>query len=185
MKKIVALMLAVVLCFGICACGKSAEVKAVEEALDAIGDEITLESVDPIRTAQEMFDALSAEEQAEVGNIGELYNANSMLEAVLGEYCIPGTYILLPEFALADVPNKGAWIVDDRDDFTAYNFWPETASDTERGFEQYKEYIASNVDVTDVDGETFTFTREDGVVITVCAHYYSASNTLQVRVPKN
>ncbi len=71
MKKAISLMLALVLCLSLCACGKSEAVKNVEALIDAIG-EVAVESGDSIAAAQAAYDALSAEEQAKVGNSSTL-----------------------------------------------------------------------------------------------------------------
>lgn len=67
MKKITALVLAVILCLSLSACGKSEAVKNVEAMIDALG-EITLESITSIRNAEEAYAALTPEEQAKVKN---------------------------------------------------------------------------------------------------------------------
>lgn len=67
MKKIIALVLAVILCLSLSACGKSEAVKNVEGMIDALG-EITLESIDAIRAAEDAFNALIPEEQEKVKN---------------------------------------------------------------------------------------------------------------------
>ena len=67
MKKITALVLAVILCLSLSACGKSEAVKNVEAMIDALG-EITLESITSIRNAEEAYAALTPEEQSKVKN---------------------------------------------------------------------------------------------------------------------
>lgn len=67
MKRIFTLLLAGILCFGLCACGKSAGVKNVEAMIDALGD-ITLESADAIASAVIAYNELTTDERDKVGN---------------------------------------------------------------------------------------------------------------------
>lgn len=71
MKKVISLFLAVVLCLSLTACGKSEAVKNVEAMIDALG-EITLESIDAIRSAEDAYNALTADEQKKVENYKSL-----------------------------------------------------------------------------------------------------------------
>ena len=69
MKKILALLLALVMALSLCACGekKSENVVAVEAAIEAIG-EVSLDSEDVIASAENLFEQLTAEEQEKVEN---------------------------------------------------------------------------------------------------------------------
>ena len=67
MKKVISLVLALAMGVLLCACGKSEAVVNTEGLISAIG-EVSLESKDAIDKAQKAFDALSADEKAEVEN---------------------------------------------------------------------------------------------------------------------
>lgn len=184
MKRTITALLAIVLCLGLCACGgKSDNVVAVENAISAIG-QVTLDSGDVITEAEALYNALTEDEKSQVENAAQLTTARNDFDTLVEERCIPGTTIELPEYVLS-VPNKGAWVVDDRDDFTAYNFWPETETYAKQGFSEYKEHIAERTEITEIDSESFSFTADDGTQISVYLHIYSNSATIQVRVPKN
>lgn len=79
MKKIVALLLAVLMCFSLCGCGKSEAVKNVESMIDAIG-EVMLDSEAVIVAAEESYNALSEEEQSKVENYAVLTSAREQLD---------------------------------------------------------------------------------------------------------
>lgn len=74
MKKTISLLLALVMCLSLCACGKSEEVIAVEEKIASIG-EITDDSTDAINDARDAYDALSDEDKAKVENASSLHEA--------------------------------------------------------------------------------------------------------------
>ena len=78
MKKGISLVLALVMCLSLCACGKSEAASNVEELISAIG-EVSLESKDAISSAQEAFDALSEDEKAEVENYYMLVESQDTL----------------------------------------------------------------------------------------------------------
>lgn len=88
MKKIIFLLLTIVLCLSLCACGKSEAVKNVEAIIDALG-EITLESIDAIRAAEDAYSALTEDEQKKVENYEILVDArNRYYElCLIGEWC--------------------------------------------------------------------------------------------------
>lgn len=88
MKKITALILAVILCLSLSACGKSEAVKNVEAMIDSLG-EITLESIEAIRTAEAAYAALIPEEQEKVKNYETLTTARDRYYelALVGEWC--------------------------------------------------------------------------------------------------
>lgn len=94
MKKAISLLLALVLCLSLCACGKSEAVKNVEAMIDALG-EITLESINAICSAEDAYNALTEDEQKKVKNYETLTKArDSYYEfALVGEWC--DTYINL------------------------------------------------------------------------------------------
>lgn len=82
MNRIICGLLAMILCFGMCACGnqpqKSAEATKTEELIAAIG-EVTLDSKAAIIAAQEAYDALTSEQKAEVTNYDTLVAAQELL----------------------------------------------------------------------------------------------------------
>ena len=63
MKRGISLILALIICLSLCACGKSEAVVKVEELISAIG-EVSLESKGAIESAQEAFDALPEVEKS-------------------------------------------------------------------------------------------------------------------------
>ena len=71
MKRLLSLILALVMSFSLCACGKSDAVKNAEALIDAIGD-ITVNSGDSISLALDAYNALTAEEKAKVENLATL-----------------------------------------------------------------------------------------------------------------
>jgi len=87
MRKALSLILALVLCLSLSACGKSEAVKNVEAMIDALG-EITLESIDAIRSAEDAYNALTEDEQKKVDNYETLTQArDSYYElALAGEW---------------------------------------------------------------------------------------------------
>ena len=74
MKKAISLLLALLLCLSLTACGKSEAVKNVEAMIDALG-EITLESIDAIRSAEDAYNALTENERKKVDNYATLTEA--------------------------------------------------------------------------------------------------------------
>lgn len=87
MKKTISLLLALILCLSMCACGKSEAIKSVEAMIDTLG-EITLESIDAIRSAEDAYSALPEEEQKKVGNYETLTEARDAYYelALLGDW---------------------------------------------------------------------------------------------------
>lgn len=84
MKRIVALILAVVMCLSLCACGKTEAVKAAEEAIAAIGD-VTVDSGDKIAHAEKLYGILTEAEKAEVANRLVLAEAQEAFEESRGK----------------------------------------------------------------------------------------------------
>ena len=74
MKKTISLILVLIMCLSLCACGKCEEVKAAEELIATIG-EITLDNTDAINNARDAFSALSDEEKEKVENAEVLYDS--------------------------------------------------------------------------------------------------------------
>lgn len=102
MKRFLSGVLTLLLLLTLAGCGKSAEVKELEARIDAIG-EVTLDSADAIRAAEEAYQALSAEDRAKVDNYAALTAARKALETAQAEYeaeqyrlSFTGTWV--PEF---------------------------------------------------------------------------------------
>lgn len=81
MKRALSLALVFALCLSLCACGKSKEVKNVEELISAIG-EVSLESGDAVVAAQEAYALLEDAEKEKVSNIDELNAAFSQYKTL-------------------------------------------------------------------------------------------------------
>ena len=84
MRKGLYLILALVMCLSLCACGKSKAVKAAEDAIVAIG-EVTVDSGDAIANAEKLYDILTDAEKAGVENRLTLVDAREEFEALKGE----------------------------------------------------------------------------------------------------
>jgi len=84
MKKVISLLLTLVLCLSLCACGKSDEAKAVENAIKSIGS-ISLESEEAIVAAEKMYEALTEEQKAELDNYALLVSARMELDILIAE----------------------------------------------------------------------------------------------------
>ena len=79
MMRISAVLLAVILCLSLCACGnkepqKSQSIKDVEGVISAIGD-VTLDSEEAITKAERMYNFLTDSEKTLVENKGMLVEA--------------------------------------------------------------------------------------------------------------
>ena len=86
MKRVFCFFLCVVLCFSLCAC-KSKETKAAEAAIEAIG-EVTLDSEELIVTAEDMYDALTPEDQEQVENYDLLLEARETYDTLCVEQVV-------------------------------------------------------------------------------------------------
>ena len=115
MKKIISFILVIVMCFTLCACGKSEAVVKVEELISAIG-EVSLESKDAIESAQQAFNALTEEEKAEVENyyvLVESHDAFKQLEEAATKTNAKEVYENI----------KSAWTIADQMGTGIYNVW--------------------------------------------------------------
>lgn len=74
MKKAIPLVLAVVMCLSLCACGKSEKVISVEHLISSIG-EVSIESTDIVNTARDAYNALSDKDKEKVENANTLHDA--------------------------------------------------------------------------------------------------------------
>lgn len=84
MKKFISLLLVLVMCLSLCACGKSKAAKAAEEAIAAIG-EVTVDSGEAIANAEKLYGILTDAEKAEVENRLVLVEAQEAFKKVQGE----------------------------------------------------------------------------------------------------
>lgn len=82
MRKVLSLLLALIMCLSLCACGKSEAVKNVEVLIAAIG-EVTLDSEAAIVAAETAYNALTDEEKAKVENIAMLTEAREVLDVAV------------------------------------------------------------------------------------------------------
>lgn len=99
MKNIIALLLALAMCFSLCACGKSEAVTNVEGLIDAIG-EVSTESESAIIAAEEAYNALAKEEKTKVENYSVLTEARAALDDA----------IKAAEYEALKAPFVGTWI---------------------------------------------------------------------------
>lgn len=81
MKKFVILFLAIAMTLTMAGCGKSAEVKAAEELIGAIG-EVTLQSGDAIEAAENAVNALDEKELKNLEGADTLQEARTQFEAL-------------------------------------------------------------------------------------------------------
>lgn len=79
MRKALSLLLALIMCLSLCACGKSEAVKNVETLIDAIG-EVSLDSESAIVAAENAYNSLTEEEKATVTNADVLSVARITLD---------------------------------------------------------------------------------------------------------
>lgn len=114
MKRIVALLLVLAMCFSLCACGKSEAVTNVEGLIDAIG-EVTAESESVITAAEEAYNALTEEEKAEVENFAVLTAARVAVDEAIktAEYealktKILGEWVVLGESSTITLNEDGS-----------------------------------------------------------------------------
>ena len=84
MKKVVTLILVLMLCLVLCACGKSEAVIQAETLISVVG-EVTLDSESAIAAAESAYHALSEKEQAQVENYATLTEARSTFDTMLVE----------------------------------------------------------------------------------------------------
>lgn len=94
MKKTISLLLALVMCLSLCACGKNDAVKNVETLIDAIG-EVTLDSDAAIAAAEEAYNALTAEDKTAVENYALLQSARESLDRELFRQSILGDWLTI------------------------------------------------------------------------------------------
>lgn len=78
MKKTISLLLALVMCLPLCACGKSEEVQNVESLIDSI-DNVSIESAEVVHIAENAYNALSDKDKEKVENYSVLQNAQQEL----------------------------------------------------------------------------------------------------------
>lgn len=84
MKKVISLILVLVMCLSLCACGKSKPVKEAEAAITAIG-EVTADSGEAIKTAEKLYNILTDAEKAKVKNRLTLVDAREAYDGLQSE----------------------------------------------------------------------------------------------------
>lgn len=84
MKKGISLVLVLVMCVSLCACGKSKAAKECEELIAAIG-EVSVDSKDAIEAAERSYSALTAEEKDSISKSAVIMN--DAIDAYYMECC--------------------------------------------------------------------------------------------------
>lgn len=84
MKRIVALMLALLLLAGLTACGKSEAAQAADDLIAAIGT-VTLDSGDKIVAAEQAVNALTEEDAKQIENSAVLTEARNTYDALIAQ----------------------------------------------------------------------------------------------------
>ena len=82
MKKGISLVLVLVMCLSLCACGKSEEVKAVEEKIASIG-EVSIDKADIIQEVNQAYEALSDKDKEKVENFDILQKSTDALQKAM------------------------------------------------------------------------------------------------------
>lgn len=151
MKKIISLLLVAVMCLSLSAC-KSEEVKAVEEAISAIGV-VSFSSEEKIQKAEEQFSLLSEKEQAKVENSSILVEAREEFEKIKNEKIYneaKKAYDCLKENSdlsdkhTEDIQNVWNWSIFDMDDVHEYIIYSSIALQTNDFTEEELENAAKN-----------------------------------------
>ena len=84
MKRITAVILALVMCLSLSACGQTDAAKAAQKAISQIGT-VTESSESAITDAENLFNHLTEEEKSSVKNSEQLVNARKTYETILEE----------------------------------------------------------------------------------------------------
>ncbi|MBQ2755992.1 MAG: hypothetical protein IJF27_04910 [Oscillospiraceae bacterium] len=84
MKKLLIVVLVIAMAFSLAACGKSEAAKVMDNMIADIG-EVTLESEEAIVAAEQMYNALTAEQKSELDNYALLLNARMTLDKLIEE----------------------------------------------------------------------------------------------------
>ena len=150
MKKAISLLLVVVICLSLVACGKSEAVKAAEEAIAAIG-EVTAYSGEAIANAEKYYNILTDAEKAEVENRMVLVDAKEAFEEVRGKIVYnnaKAAYEKLKEVAelcisgMDDIYNAWHFGLYSADDCTTSNIYTELANETSFSSSELQEAAA-------------------------------------------
>lgn len=80
MKKIVALLFALIIVVVLYGCGKSEAVLGVERAIEALGEHVALEDEDAVKAARAAYDQLEKKDQESVENHQKLIDAESAIK---------------------------------------------------------------------------------------------------------
>lgn len=145
MKKIIALVLVMAISLSLCACGKSQAVQDVEALISAIG-EVSLDSKEAIDAAQQAYDALSAEEKAQVANLSLLLdgqNAYQELEKLEAENLISSNA------TTAYISIVRAWVFADQMGNDLYNIWHGCVWKEDELSEQGIQFFVDNTSLTE------------------------------------
>lgn len=167
------MLMALVMCLSLCACGKSEAVKNAESLIDAIG-EVTVDSEAAVAAAEEAYNALTEKEKAKVENTSTLEAARDALDAELFRQSFLGEWVNIDTSAKISFDETGNGISDTMD-FT-YEIDGNTIQATIMGTE-YKFYIeedsdgilhlkADNFKMDCVREENFSHFQPDAVEIT-------------------
>ena len=81
MKRITAVILALVMCLSLSACGQTDAAKAAQKAISQIGT-VTESSESAITDAENLFNHLTEEEKSSVKNSEQLVNARKTYETI-------------------------------------------------------------------------------------------------------
>ena len=87
MKKAVALLLAVIMVFALCACGKSEAVVVAEETIKSIG-EVSIDSWKAIEDAEKKYEFLTENEKEKVENRLALVEAREKYDKLVSDTLI-------------------------------------------------------------------------------------------------
>lgn len=85
MRKALSLLLALVMCLSLCACGKSAAAETVDRLIEAIGT-VTLESERAITEAENAYAQLPDSDKKKVENLAALMEARTAYNDLLNAY---------------------------------------------------------------------------------------------------
>ena len=175
MKRFKLLFISILICFSLCACSKSEQVIAAEEAISQIGV-VDLDSRETIEQAEVLYYNLSEKDQKKVDNADLLLEARTALDNLISELCIPNTYIMLPDHTYYIVDNNS-----NIPNHNAYNFVPP--HHTREVFDEYKDYVSSQIEITNFDSDSFSFLDDNGNTVKV-RFLPGKVEMLQILVPK-
>ena len=136
MKKIISLLLVVVMCLSLVACGKSEEVTNVESLISAIGS-VSENSENAIVAAENAYNALTPDDKNKVSNYNTLLDARKTYDAIPKEIELTkdniGEYIAISgEYKNGEYHHSFFYYISSADlDFKAYSTVAGTFSNVE------------------------------------------------------